>query len=250
MNKLFALVFVPVLGLLVSCTGSKEEAPPAPAAAPVSAAAMAGPKFKVNGKVTFAGAVPNDLVKMNADRVCAEYHKNKVVRQYSLVVGQGNGLAHAFVTIKEGATLGGAAAPTTAATIDQKGCLYEPHILGVRVGQPVTILNSDPTMHNVNAVSKVGQGFNAGMPTAGQKMEKKFTKPEMVRLKCDVHGWMNAYVGVVDHPFFAVTDKDGNFTISDLPAGKYTAEVWHEKLGTKTGTVTIEGKDGDVTVAF
>ena len=106
------------------------------------------------------------------------------------------------------------------------------------------IVNSDPTLHNIHALPKDNAEFNNGQPIQGMKMAHTFTAKEvMVPFKCDVHGWMNAYVGVVDHPFFAVTDKDGKFSFKGLPPGTYTIEAWHEKLGTQTATVTIAAKE-------
>lgn len=244
------LILLPLALFIAGCPGGNESPTPAPvpksgAAQAAAAINQAGPKFVAKGTITFTGKVPSDTVKFQADRVCAEAHKGQTVPQYQIVVGPGNGLANALVVLKEGPQLGASAAALTPALLDQKGCLYSPHILAVQVNQPVTIQNSDTTMHNVNASSKVGQGFNSGMPSAGNKLEKKFSKPEVIRLKCDVHGWMNAYIAVMDHHYYVVTGPDGSFTFSELPAGKYHAEVWHEKLGTKN--VEFEVKDKDVT---
>lgn len=195
----------------------------------------------VTGKVNFGGAAPKPTsIKMNADPVCAKESAGKTVLKEDVVVNANKTLANVFVYVKEGVKGNVPPAPQEAVTFDQKGCVYHPHVIGVRVGQPLKILNSDPTLHNVNALAKANAKFNAGMPTKGQVIEKKFTKPEtMVKVKCDVHGWMSAYIGVVDHPYFAVTDNTGAFTLKDLPAGEYTVEAWHEKLGTKTAKVTV-----------
>src|SRR6185295_3348805 len=112
---------------------------------------------------------------------------------------------------------------------------YLPHVVGIQVGQPLEILNSDPTLHNVHAIPKQNKEFNFGQPNKGMKTARVFDKPEiMVPFRCDVHGWMNAYAGVVAHPFFAVSTADGSFTIKGLPPGAYTLEAWHERLGTQT----------------
>ena len=114
----------------------------------------------------------------------------------------------------------------------------------MRVGQPLVILNSDPTLHNIHAMPKGNTEFNTGQPIQGMKTMHTFDKPEvMVPFKCDVHGWMNAYVGVLDHPYFAVTGPDGSFTLKGLPPGTYTIEAWHEKLGTQTTQVTLGAKE-------
>lgn len=148
-------------------------------------------------------------------------------------------LKNAFVYVKSPAT---GAAPAGAATLDQKGCVYAPHAVGVVVGQGLKILNSDPTMHNVNARSKKGQGFNAGMVGGSAPIEKKFTKPEFIKFKCDVHGWMTSVVGVFENSFFAVTDENGQFNITGVPAGEHTVAVWHDKLGEKEAKVTVTDK--------
>jgi hypothetical protein len=117
-------------------------------------------------------------------------------------------------------------------------------VLGVRAGQPISIGNSDGTMHNVHALAAVNGDFNFGQPIKGQTNERTFSKPEiMVTFKCDVHSWMNAYVGVVNHPYFAVSEKGGGFELRNVPAGTYTIEAWHEKLGTQTRSVTIGEKE-------
>jgi len=123
-------------------------------------------------------------------------------------------------------------------------------VFGVMVGQTLEITNSDPTLHNIHALPKGNQEFNTGQPIQGMKTTHVFTNAEvMVPFKCDVHGWMNAYIGVLPHPFFATTGADGAFSISGLPPGTYTIEAWHEKLGTKTQSVTIAAS-GTATADF
>jgi plastocyanin len=166
-----------------------------------------------------------------------------------IVVGAGNGLANVFVYVKEGVS-GTYPAPATPVVLDQKGCAYRPHVFGVMTGQPIDILNSDDTLHNVHAIPEVNKAFNQGMPVPGSKVSKSFTKPEvMVRIKCDVHGWMSSWAGVLPHPFFAVSGEDGSFTIKGLPAGTYVIEAWHEKLGTQTQKVTV-GENEAKSAAF
>jgi hypothetical protein len=140
--------------------------------------------------------------------------------------------------------------PASPAVLDQKGCLYQPRVLGVRVNQPLVISNDDATFHNVHALPKTNLEFNQGLANRNDKMTKTFTAPEvMVRFKCDVHGWMAAYVGVVAHPFFAVTGADGSFNLTGVPPGTYTVEAWHERFGTKTTEVTV-GDHQSQTVSF
>jgi plastocyanin len=159
-----------------------------------------------------------------------------------VLVGPGNGLQNVFVYVKDGLGDRTFPAPQTPVVLDQKGCKYMPHVFGVQVGQTVEILNSDPTLHNVHAVPKVNAEFNFGQPAGVPKATRTFEKPEvMVPFRCDVHGWMAAFGGVVAHPFFAVTAQDGSYEIKGLPAGTYTLEAWHERFGVQTQTVTVDG---------
>lgn len=223
---------------------SKDAAAPAAAsAAPAGPAAGATGAASVTGKIVFDGAVPAaEKFKMSADAFCAKAHPGDVARE-DVVVAADKGLANVFVYVKTGIT-GTYPPPATAAVIDQKGCTYHPHVFGVVTGQNIEILNSDPTLHNIHSLPEKNEAFNLGMPVQGMKYTKKFDKPEvMVRIKCDVHGWMSAFCGVVAHPFFAVTAPDGTYTIKNLPAGTYTIEAWHEKFGTQTQQVTVGATD-------
>ncbi len=122
--------------------------------------------------------------------------------------------------------------------------MYHPHVFGMMVNQPLEIVNADQTLHNIHALPKSSKAFNIAQPKQGMKMEKTFDKPEtMVKIKCDVHNWMSAYVGVLDNPYFAVSDDKGSFTIKDLPAGQYEVEAWHEKYGAQTMKVTVGASD-------
>jgi plastocyanin len=160
-----------------------------------------------------------------------------------LVVGAGNALQNVFVYVKEGLGQRTYAVPGTPVRLDQKGCRYVPHVFGVQVGQAMQIANSDPTLHNVNAAPKENKGFNFGQVPTTPAVTRTFDRAEIgVPFRCDVHSWMNAYAGVVPHPFFAVTKADGSFEIKGLPPGTYTLELWHEQLGTQTQSVTVDGQ--------
>jgi hypothetical protein len=168
-----------------------------------------------------------------------------------LIVSENQGLANVLVYVKASSP----AIPPSAVDkfrsslpvkIDQIGCMYRPHIIPLLVGQTLQIHNSDPLLHNIHALPKFNAGFNNGMATAGAMIEKKFTKPELgIRVKCDVHGWMQAYISVMENSFFAVTDETGAFQIPKLPPGVYLLEAWHEKLGIKSSQISISGP-GDV----
>ena len=136
--------------------------------------------------------------------------------------------------------------------LDQKGCQYWPHVNAIQVGQTLEIKNSDPTLHNVHALAKVNKEFNEGQPVQGMVSKKVFTKPEeVIKFKCDVHGWMNSWMAVLTHPFHGVSDASGAFTIANLPPGTYTLVAWHEKYGKQEQQVTVGPKESkSVTFTF
>ena len=208
---------------------------------------------EVKGMVSLEGTAPaNEAIRMNADPACVKAASGPQTAETIIVGTGGTSLANVFVYVKDGLGNYVYDTPTTPAVLDQKGCRYTPHVFGVRVNQPVEIVNSDPTLHNVHALPKANREFNNGQPIQGMKMTHTFTAKEvMVPFKCDVHGWMNAYVGVLDHPYFAVTGNDGTFSLASLPAGTYTIEAWHEKLGASTQSVTIAAKETkEITFSF
>lgn len=203
---------------------------------PVAQAATGG--AAISGKVTLSGAAPAaQKIKMSADPVCMQQHKDAVMSQE--VVANGGALQYALVYVKDGVS-GSFPAPAEAVTLTQRGCMYEPHVFGLQVGQKLEIVNDDATLHNVNCQAKSNKKFNVAQPTQGMKSVKTFDQPEVgFPLKCNVHPWMAAWGGVFSHPFFAVTDSSGSFALKGLPAGTYTVEVWHEKLGVKSQSVTV-----------
>lgn len=209
-----------------------------------------GEPTTLNGKVTFDGKAPKAKpIKMSADPVCLKANKTNAATSENLVVNESGGLANVFVYVK-GNFEAPPASSLSPVELDQDGCRYTPHVVGIQTGQTLRIKNSDPTLHNVNAQAKSNSGFNVGMATKGQTVDKSFSKPEVVKFKCDVHGWMSAYVGVVKHPYFAVTDETGAFTIANVPAGDYTLVLWHEKLGEKEQPVTVAASATPVDFKF
>lgn len=199
----------------------------------------------VTGKVNFKGTAPKmPNIKMSADPKCVKIHGGKDIPSEHVVVNANNTLRNVFVYVKSGLGSKKFDPPKQSVVLDQKGCTYLPRVFGVMVNQPIEIRNSDATLHNVHALSKNSPQFNIAQPKQGMKTVKSFTKPEiMVKIKCDVHPWMASYVGVLDHPFFAVTDEKGNFEIKGLPAGTYELEAWHEKYGTHSMNVTVGATD-------
>jgi hypothetical protein len=195
----------------------------------------------ITGTVTFAGTVPKlPTIAMDADPVCAKKHSTPVQSQM-LVLGPGNTMGNILVWVSKGLPAGKTfPPPSTPVTLDQNGCMYVPHVQGIMVGQQYRILNSDGVLHNIHSLPKINSQFNKPMPPALKEATTKFDKAEDVfQIKCDVHPWMQAYIGVFSHPFFATTGPDGKFTISGLDPGTYTLSAWHERLGTQTATVTV-----------
>ena len=203
----------------------------------------------VTGKVTFMGTPPPaQPISMSSDPRCM----NAGAKTEAVMVSGDGSLQNVFVYVKDGLGTLKFPVPTTALVLDQKGCQYRPHVFGVQAGQPIEILNSDMTLHNIHAWPQTNQEFNMGQSLQGMKDTHVFTTQEvMVPFRCDVHKWMNSFVGVVAHPFFAVTGADGAFQLKGLPPGTYTIEAWHEKFGTKTASVTIGAKESkDVPFTF
>jgi plastocyanin len=199
----------------------------------------------ITGTITFEGKPPAlRPLAMDADPACAKKH-SKPVPDERLVLGGANAMGNVLVFVSKGVPAGKSyPAPKTPATLDQNGCQYKPHVQGIMVGQPYRILNSDGILHNVHSLPKVNPQFNKPMPATMKETTTTFAKPEPVfQIKCDVHPWMVAYVGVFTHPFYSVTGADGKFTISGLDAGTYEITAWHEVLGTQTATVTVSGSD-------
>ena len=193
----------------------------------------------ISGTVKFKGSAPapKKLDVSKDKEVCAKTPK---VDQ-SLIVNNGN-LANAVIMITD--IKKGKKSDVKKVTLDQKGCEYQPHVLAFQAGSTVEILNPDGILHNVHSYSKVNSAFNVAQPKFKKAMEQKIDKPEApFEVKCDVHGWMSGWLVSAPHPYFAVTDNSGNFKLTDVPAGTYTVEVWHEKLGKSTQKVTVKAKE-------
>jgi hypothetical protein len=166
------------------------------------------------------------------------------VRSEEVLVSGDGGLRNAFVYVKAGLPDRQWPAPAEPAKLDQKGCIYNPHVLGVMVGQEIEISNSDPTNHNIHPLPKVNREWNESQAPGSDPRRKSFPREEiMMPVKCNVHPWMRTYINVVSHPFFAVSGDDGSFTIKGLPPGEYTLEAVHEKLGTQEFKVKVGAKE-------
>jgi plastocyanin len=199
----------------------------------------------ISGTVVFNGTAPTlRPLAMDADPECAKKHSGPVPSDL-LVLGNGNTMGNILVWVSKGLPAGKTyPAPNTPVVIDQHGCQYKPHVMGIMVGQPYKILNSDGILHNIHTLPKINPSFNKGMPATVKEATTSFDKPEPVfHIKCDVHPWMSAYLAVFTHPFYSVTATDGKFTISGLDPGTYEITAWHERLGTQTATVTVAANE-------
>lgn len=215
--------------LALGCGGEKNEQP----APPVDAAKPGEAPGIISCQVKFEGRPPKmPVVKMQADKKCMVLHTEQVHFE-SIIMNTEGKLKNVFIYVKEGLAGKSFPPPTRPVELDQQGCMYTPHVLGIQVGQSLRILNNDPVLHNIHSLAKLNKSFNFAQPKKGMKTETSFTHPEvMVRIKCDVHSWMSSYVGVVSHPFYGVSNEAGSCELAGLPPGEYVVAAWHEELGT------------------
>lgn len=218
------------LALLVGCNRVPESAPlPKRAIDPATVGV-------IHGVVRLQGVPPSPTkIPVASFKECA----NSRTEDEDVLIRDGK-VQNAFVYIKEGLEGYALPPPGGEGVLDQKGCLYMPRVIGLRVGQTLVVRNTDAFLHNVHALPKFSRSFNVGMNQGAPEIRRTFESPEvMVPIRCDVHPWMRAYVGVLPHPYFAVTSADGAFEIKNVPPGRYTLEVWHEKLGTQRIVVDV-----------
>ena len=203
---------------------------------------------EITGKIVFEGRTPKmKKLRINADPVCVSNNEVPPTAEW-LIVDENGGIKNVIISVIDGVK-GSYTPPETPAILDQRGCVYHPHVLAVMAGQDLEILNNDGLMHNIHALPKVNSEFNKAMPKFKKKTLANFKKAEKpFKIKCDVHPWMGAYIGVYNHPFFAVTGNDGTYNIPGLESGEYVIEAWHEKLGNQTATITVG--DGTSSVDF
>ena len=207
-------------------------------AAILSAQSTAG-TGTIKGHVRLSGKLPgNTVIRMGKDPKCADMNRGKQVVQEAVKATADGSLGNVFVRLE--GNFPPTPVPKTPVVIDQHGCVYEPRVTGVRVGQELQIRNSDSLLHNVHSVSNNDNEFNVAQARAGAVDTFKMKKEEvMLRLGCDVHSWMTAYVGVVSNPYFAVSDASGSFVIDKVPPGTYTIDTWHERFGPLKKTVKV-----------
>lgn len=229
---------LPAILFLAACSSPpkpvpKKQAPPAYFKVNLATAGT------ISGKVTYQGPKPKPVkVDMSEDSACVEAHKTG--RFDDAVVTSGGALANVFLYVKTGLEGKVFEPPSTPTVIDQRGCWFQPRIFGIQTGQPLQVTNSDPVTHNIHPLAHVNREWNHSQGQGDAPLARKFLKPEiMIRVKCNIHSWMRAYIGVVDHPYFAVAGDDGRFEIRDLPAGDYTLAAWHETLGEQETKITV-----------
>jgi plastocyanin len=247
-----ALLSLLLLVALIGCGKKDETTDQSTSQAPASGAAVdKSQAASVSGSVKLDGTAPKPTkIDMSQDPACKKAGGENTTE--TVVADDKGDLANVFVYVKEGAPNANYEMPKDKVTIDQRGCRYHPHMLGVMAGQTVEILNSDDTTHNIHPSPKDNKEWNESQPPKGNPLEKTFARQEvLVPVKCNQHPWMKMYIGVVKNPYFAVTDKDGKFELKTLPPGTYTLEAWHEKLGTQQTKVTIGAKETkDVAFTF
>ena len=243
MHKYFILIFV----LFLSGCGQKQDA--AIKSEPMQEIPVSATEVKsvdpatagaLRGKISYEGEAPAPrMLSVKGNPECAVLHPGGMVASEEFVVNEGF-LQNVFVYVKQGLEGQSFPVPQEPVIVANKACVYVPHVAGAQVGQSVQFLNQDSTLHNIHSYPKNSKVFNLGLPLVGVKQTKKFDAPEvMVPLKCDVHPWMQGYIGVLPHPYFSVTDATGNFELKNLPAGDYVIEAWHEKLGAQTQNITV-----------
>jgi plastocyanin len=249
--------------LIVTGACSRTQSPPAQEQAKAPAAPEKTPEkppvyFSVDpatagvltGKVRFTGKrPPKKTVDMDEDPTCQQLHHTPV-SDNAVEVNRNGTLANVFIYVKTGLEGKTFKPPSTPAVMDQKGCWFVPRVLGIQTGQELEVTNSDPLTHNIHPRAHINREWNHSQAQGAAPLERKFTQREiMIRVKCNIHGWMHAWIGVVDNPYFAVTGSDGTFSLKNLPPGAYTIEAWQEALGSQEQQVTI-GPSGKSNISF
>jgi plastocyanin len=225
---------IAVIALAIAIIGASPSSTPAKSGTDTAA---------VKGTVKVVGTVPTAArINMASDPVCARQHKTAVSSDEILADKNGD-LQNVVVYVADGLGDRTFDVPAQAAVVEQKGCVYEPHVLAFRVNQPFKVVNSDACTHNIHPQPTNNREWNKAQ-APGTEVEATFPREEVgIPLKCNVHPWMRGYLAVFKHPYFAVTGKDGSFDLSNLPPGTYTIEAWHEKLGTATQKITVGGNE-------
>jgi hypothetical protein len=230
--------------LLAGCGESKQTARQEIPAGHIDASTAA----VIRGRVAFSGKAPvMPVLDMSANPSCERLNKGKPPHAEEVVVNPNGTLKNTFVWIKSGLPAVRWDPPVEVAKLDQVGCVYQPHVLGLMVGQTLEISNSDTVNHNIHADARINPGWNVTEPPRAEKRTERFEKEEILfPVTCGVHPWMRSYLAVVSHPFFAVTGDDGSFQLKGVPPGNYTVEAVHEKYGKKEMQIVISARESKV----
>lgn len=249
------LLAVLILPAFLACGEKGEESStpvPKSSSEPVSPPIDPATVATIRGNVFLEGAAPEqEAISMSADPTCAAMHAEEV-KTALVVVNEDGSLRNTFAYVKEGLEGYRFSFPSRSVILEQRGCIYTPRVLGVMTGQSIDFVNQDRTLHNVRVIPEKNPPFNIGQPRKGFKTTKTFEIPEvMIPIRCDVHKWMRAYLGVLEHPYFSVTGDGGRFELPNLPPGNYVIEAWHESFGTLTQDVTVgEKEEKEITFTF
>ena len=232
------------MALLSGCSGTPTKEPESvakQAPAPVYTIVDSSTAGVLTGKISFKGKLPaRKQIDLDQDPACVKAHGKRMVPDESAVVNRDGTLANAFVYIKKGLEGKQFQPNADPVTIDQKGCWFRPRVVGIQTGQTLNVTNSDPLTHNIHPMAQVNREWNQSQSEGAPALKRRFTRPEiMIPVKCNIHGWMRSFIGVVDHPYFAVTDSAGSFEIRNVPPGEYVVAAWQERFGAKEQTVTL-----------
>ena len=240
-------------GILAGCSGTRTKEPqaeskkePAPSYFKVDPA-TAG---VLKGTVRFTGRKPaRKTIDMSGDPACVEARHGKAYEE-SVVVSPNGALANVFIYIKSGLEGKTFEVPAAPLTFDQRGCAFHPRVTGIQTGQTLQVTNSDPVTHNIHPLPQNNREWNHSQGAGDAPLARKFMRPEvMIRVKCNIHSWMRAFIGVVEHPYFAVTGPDGTFEIPNVPPGEFLIEAWQETLGTQEQKITV-APSGKIEINF
>lgn len=236
-----------LLAFNLGCSKSEQptasSSPEQPAAAEGTAWQPTGDEGTIAGKVNFEGQAPKfKAISMDADAVCAAKHSGPVYPE--AVVANSNGtLRNVFVYVKSGLEGKTFKTPDQPVVLDQNGCMYKPHVVGIQARQQFKVITSDKTTHNIHPMPKINREWNVSQPPGADPIIQTFSRPEVsIPVKCNQHPWMRAYINVLSHPFYAVTGEDGTYELKGLPPGKYEIEAVHEHYGAMDQQVTVAPK--------
>jgi len=247
-RRLMWLFTAAMILALVGCSKKEEsttetptENPAAPTGTPVDQSTVG----QITGKISFEGTKPKQAkIMMDQDPVCVQKHPGGLALAEDGEVNANGTLPNVFIYVKSGAEKYAFTTPSDPVVLDQNGCMYKPHVLGIMVGQTLRIISSDPTTHNIHPMPKDNREWNMSQAPGAAPIEQKFARPEiMVPVKCNQHPWMRAWIGVTSNPLYAVSGSDGTFTIQGVPPGNYTIEAWTATFGTQDQTVTVGPKE-------